>query len=78
MVRQRERRFQPNLLSNAPLHSSGEVTRIRITRVNTRAPMSRAEQRVALLIWVGSICMVLLALSEIAKAIYGMARTLMF
>lgn len=48
----------------------GDVTRIRITRVNARVPMSRAEQRVVLLIWVCSICIALLTLFEIFAALY--------
>ncbi|RZL01782.1 MAG: hypothetical protein EOP36_10085 [Rubrivivax sp.] len=74
MASQHERRFQPKPLSNTSLVSGGDATRIRITRVNARAPMSRMEQRVALLIWVGSICLVLLTLSEIIKLIYRTAK----
>lgn len=61
---------QPRPLSDAPLMSSGEATRIRITRVNARLPMNRMEQRLALLIWVCSICLVLLTLSEIIQAVW--------
>ena len=58
-----ERRLQPRPLSNAL------TTRIPITRVNARVPMNRAEQRVALLIWVCSICMALLAVSEVCEMV---------
>lgn len=74
MDRRRERRLQPNHLSSAPPLPGGDVTRIRITRVNARAPMNRAEQRVALLIWVCSICIALLALSEICEAVHLILR----
>jgi hypothetical protein len=36
--------------------------------------MSRMEQRAALLIWVGSICLVLLTVSELVKAVYRTAK----
>lgn|GEM_PF-5868581 len=70
MDRRRERRLQPDHLSSAPPLPGGDVTRIRITRVNARVPMNRAEQRVALLIWVCSICIALLTLFEICAAVY--------
>ena len=62
MNSQLERRLQPRSLPNA-------LTRIQITRVNARAPMNRAEQRVALLIWVCSICIALLTLSKIFEVV---------
>jgi hypothetical protein len=47
------------------------LARIQITRVNARVPMNRAEQRVALLIWVCSICIALLAASKICEMLYA-------
>lgn len=70
MDRRREGRLQPNHLSSAPPLTGGDVTRIRITRVNARVPMNRAEQRVALLIWICSICIALLTLFEICEAVH--------
>lgn len=60
MTSQLERRLQPRSLPDT-------FTRIEITRVNARVPMNRAEQRLALLIWVCSICIALLALSEVIE-----------
>lgn len=67
MNSQRERRLEPRPLPNA-------LPRIQITRVNARVPMNRAEQRVALLIWVCSICIALLTLSEICEAVHLIIR----
>lgn len=64
MNSQRERRLQPRPLPNA-------LARIQITRVNARVPMNRAEQRVALLIWVCSICIALLAASKVCEMLYA-------
>ncbi|MBC7699219.1 hypothetical protein [Aquabacterium sp.] len=70
MDRQRERRFQPNTLFSAPPMQGGDLARIQITRVNARVPMNSAEQRVALLIWICSICMALLAASKVCEMLY--------
>lgn len=70
MASQHERRFQPNLLSNAPPVSSGDFTQVRITRVNARTPMNRSEQRLALLIWVCSTCAALLLFSKVCRMVY--------
>jgi hypothetical protein len=67
---QHERRFQPKPLSNAPPVSSGDFTQVRITRVNARGPMNRADQRLVLLIWVSSACAALLVTSEVCRAVY--------
>lgn len=63
MNSQRERRLQPRPLPDT-------FPRIEITRVNARVPMNRAEQRVALLIWVCSICIALLGTSKICEWFY--------
>ncbi|MDO9004496.1 MAG: hypothetical protein Q7V20_13690 [Aquabacterium sp.] len=63
MNSQRERRLEPRPLPNA-------LPRIQITRVNARVPMNRAEQRVALLIWVCSICIAVLAATKICEILY--------
>ena len=70
MASQHERRFQPNHLSNAPLVSGGDFTQVRITRVNARTPMNRADQRLTLLIWVCSACVALLLFSEVCRVVY--------
>lgn len=70
MTSQRERRLQPRSLPDT-------FTRIEITRVNARVPMNRAEQRLTLLIWVCSICIALLALSEVIELACGLFNTLL-
>lgn len=69
-------RFQPSPQPDAFFAHGGDAARVRITRVNARAPMSRADQRMALLIWVCSVCAALLMLSEVIKLLYRASKAL--
>lgn len=69
MTSQHERRLQPRSMPDT-------FARIEITRVNARVPMNRAEQRLALLIWVCSICIALLTLSKAIELLCRLFKAL--
>ena len=59
-----ERRHQPRCESEA-WATRYRLNRFTLTRVNARAPMSRRERRLTLVIWIFSICTALLAVAQL-------------